>query len=192
MKRLLTPAILLLMLTGCVQSIRPFYVDSQLIYDPAFVGTWTGPKQDFTLILTGNADDKSYNASYIDKDGKAGHFTVHLAKVQDHLIADAVPTELKTDENDAYKAHLLPLHSFIIVSIKADQIQLQLMNPDWLKKHLHDHPDAIATQTVNDKILLTATTEQAQAFVLKNLQTPGAYAEETVLTKLPAQPASHP
>ena len=59
--------------------------------------------------------------------------------------------------------------------LKAEQIEpalkLAAMNPDWMQKHLKQHPEALAHRVVSDgNIVLAASTGELQKFVLAHLE----------------------
>lgn len=189
MKRLLAIIPLLFSLLGCVQSIQPFYKDNQVFYDPKLAGTWTNGDQDSTLVITANDKDKDYNAVYTDKDSKTGRFIVHLAKVQDHMLADVYP-DLHDDDikgNDQFKYQLLPVHSFLIVEYAPPDMKVRVMDLDWFNKYVQGHPSEVAFEkAADDRIIMTAPTEQVQTFVLSHLKTPGAYGDAQDVIRIPA------
>lgn len=169
-----------LLLVGCVRSVHPFYTDAQLTFDPALIGTWVrveDSEQKESLTVTGNADTKQYDVIYTDDEKKSGSFVVHLFKVQDRLIADVLPAELKTPDSGVYGVHFLPLHSFMVVNYNAGTIRFRQMEPDWLKKQLEAQPALLKHEKVDDQIILTAPTDQLQQFILKHIDTQGAFGE---------------
>lgn len=181
-----------LFLVGCVRSTQPFVQESQAIYDPSLVGTWTDGESN-TIIIKGDEPARSYTATLKDKEGKAGHFTLHLAKVQEKLLLDIAPLGDDLDQSaDVYKSFLLPVHSFFLVEKTAGGMSIRTMEADWLKKLLTDHPDAIPhARADGDSIILTASTEQIQDFVLKHIDTDGAYGKPGELKRVDA-PATAP
>jgi hypothetical protein len=183
-------------LSGCVQSLHPFYTEAQLTYDPSLVGTWAPPEEGERLVITGDAENKTYEAVYTDNEKKTGKFEVRLAKVQDQLLLDITPQEMwRDDQAETHAVHLLPVHSFMIVEMKADnsdELILRQMDYDWLKGYLEKNPSAVAHETLNgDRIILTAPTEKVQAFVVEHIKTPDAYEEPQTLKRVKA-PATAP
>jgi hypothetical protein len=187
---------LLLIGTGCVRSVHPFYTDAQLTYDQTVLGNWSDAEAKNGFVIAGDAELKQYSVAYTDKDGKVGHFIVHLAKLNrgqqpPQLLADIFPDDPKLDENDTYTAHLLPLHSFMLVSYNAGEIKLRLMDHDWLDKYLESHPNALKHERIDkDQLILTASTHELQKFVLDNLETKDAFGDSTELRRI--GPTSRP
>lgn len=179
----------LLFVTGCVQSLHPFYTEEQLTFDKNLIGYWTDAdgKNTFDIPeLDANAEDKSYRVFYTDEHGKTGEFIVRLARVDKYLIADVTPAERRDDASGMYKGLLLPVRSFFLVEAGGESLKLRSMDYDWLKKELETRPDAIRHERVgNDRILLTAPSDKLQAFVLKHMETPGAFGEWTEFKRTP-------
>lgn len=177
MKQAFAALLSLFMLCGCVRSLHPFYTDSQLIFDPSLLGTWTDSEKKNTFIVTGEPDQCQYRIAYTGEDGKTADLVGHLARVGDRLIADLTVDELQTDHSDAYKAYFVPVHSFFLVEIKSDSLRLRTMNYNWFKDYVKQHPEAIKAEQIDSDYLITAPPEQAQAFILKHIDTEGAYGD---------------
>jgi hypothetical protein len=190
MKRLLAIIPLLFFAFSCVQSLQPFYKDSQLFYDPGLIGKWTDADQQNTIVVTGDADKKVYNIVLTDNKGKTGRFIVHLARVQDHMIADIYPDELKEGDltvGDEYALHLVPVHSFMVVDYSPPDLKVRQMDFDWFKKYLDAHPDEVGYQKLEgDHYLLTAPTDQVQTFVLKHAADKGAFSDAQDVIRIPS------
>jgi hypothetical protein len=186
MRRLVHLLPLLLLAAGCVRSLYPLYTDEQLICDQALGGIWRNAETRESLDITPLPADKSYKVKYTDKEGKSGPFVVHLAKVQDTLLADMAPDELDDTRSDVYNAHLLPLHSFMIVELAGNTLRLRTMKDDWFKEHIKAHPEALGFVQVEDEYLLASAPRQAQEFLLRNLKTEGAYSDPTEFERIPA------
>ena len=85
------------------------------------------------------------------------------------------------------------MHSFLLVEKTPGGLSVKAMDDGWLKKQLEDHPDSIAhTRADGDTILLTATTDELQDFVLKHIDTDGAYGKPTELKRVESPPSAPP
>jgi hypothetical protein len=118
---------------------------------------------------------KAYKLIYTDGEGKKGEFIAHLMKIDDKLFIDVFPAELDIQQNDMYKGHFMPVHSFVYISQMEPKPRVSNLEPDWLKKYLEKNPKAIRHEKINDGILLTAPPKELQKFVLKHLKTDGAF-----------------
>jgi hypothetical protein len=181
---------LLALLAGCVRSVHPFYTSEQVVFDPTMSGTWADADLKNKFVVTPVADATQYEVAYTDKDNKTGHFIVHLAKLQDQLFADVSPAE-PSDENDTYTAHLLPLHSLLLVENTPPNIRIRSIDYDWLKKQLESGGVKLRYEAIDKHdLILTASTAELQAFILANLKTPGAFGDATDLHRV--EPATKP
>jgi len=172
-------------LIGCVQSVQPFVKESQATYEPGIVGIWSDG-QGATADIQGDTAAKSYKATFTDKDGKVGHFNLRLGAIDGQMIVDVAPAELDLDKvSDVYMIHLLPLHSFLLLDRDGTEFKLRSMNDGWLGAELKDHPDALAHVTQGeDRIVLTASTDELQKFIVANIKTPKAFGEPNELKRV--------
>lgn len=89
-------ALLLSILFGCVPSLHQLYTDKDLTFEPRLLGAWTTGEDRW--IFEKRSDEKSYDLTYIDKDGKKGKFQAHLVKLDKFLFLDIYPTEETLNE----------------------------------------------------------------------------------------------
>jgi len=182
---------LLLMLAGCIPSVHPLYTDDDLIYDPSLIGQWADKDGKEAWTFKKSAD-KEYKLVYVDEKGKKGEFVVHLLKVGNRKFLDLYPADPDLNQNDFYKCHLLPVHTFIRVQQIEPTLQMAMLKPDWIKKILRKNPGAIHHETVDDSILLTAQPKEMQAFLIKHDNTPDAWNECSPLTRRLEKPELQP
>ena len=166
----------LFMLAGCVPSLNPLYTDQDLIFDSALLGVWTDKDSKETWAFT-EAGEKEYKLLYTEEDGRKGEFKAHLLKIEGKTFLDLTPIRPALSQNDFYKAHFLTLHTFVQVSQTAPTVQISYLEPEWLKKIIAENPNAIRHEKIGDEILLTASTKELQKFLLKHLNTEGAFAK---------------
>jgi two-component system phosphate regulon sensor histidine kinase PhoR len=78
------------------------------------------------------------------------------------------------------------LHQLILAA-KVSQIeptlQMSFPDPKWLESHLKENPKAIRHEQIDDRVLLTASTQELQEFVCKHAETPGAFGEPSNLKR---------
>ena len=177
----------LLIMSGCIPSVHPLYTEQDLIFDPLLVGEWADKDGKATWTFTKNAE-KAYTLRYVDEKGKKGDFVVHLLKVGDRRFLDFYPADPDLLQNDFYKCHLMAVHTFMRMQQQGDVIQMAFPKPDWIKKCLKEHPDAIKHEEVDDGILLTAQPKDLQAFLLKHDKTPDAWNECSPMTRRVEKP----
>ncbi len=181
---------LALMLGGCVRSVAPVVKESQAVTDDSIVGRWISnegkDKQTIIEVLPAG-ENKMYRVAYTDHDSKSAQFQGCLGKVGELLIFDYTPemAEINKKIDDYPRAMLLPLHSFLIVEKTDRDVSLSALSYDWFKDFIKAHPNDLRTQ---DEVI-TATTDELQAFILKHykdkgfLSEPGVFVRESAATQ---------
>ncbi len=186
---------ILILCSGCIRSLHPIYTEEDLVLEPALIGQWSenDSKEVWTFSRKGT---NSYTLVYTDDKGRQGRFRAHLAKLNGKLFLDLFPEEPELKENDLYKFHLLPVHTFLYVKQITPTLQMSFPDPDWLKKFIADNPKAIRHDKIDGEIILTASTKDLQAFWLKYLKTEGVFGDasnmkretSTIADQQPNQP----
>jgi hypothetical protein len=157
--------LLAVVLGGCVPSLHPLFTENERIFDANLVGIWYTDSNETWEFKPGS---KSYECIYVDKDGKSGRFNAGLGKLQNNMFLDIFPSELKLTENDFYKIHFVPTHTFMRVNLTKDSLELRVMNPDGLDKLLKSEPNGIKHESSEGGgVVLTASTKELQDFMLK-------------------------
>jgi hypothetical protein len=165
MKKLLVVLLALLPLAGCVPSLNPLYLDSDLVFDPALIGVWTHEKEIWKFEKDG---EQKYKFVHTDDQNHSAQFAAHLLKIKGRRFLDVLIEKIGKDEINPWAgAALIPGHLFIKVERIQPALEIAVMDPDWLEKHLKTHPKEIThLQTSDKRILLTASTEELQKFVM--------------------------
>lgn len=166
----------LLALTSCVASLHPLYTDQDLIFDSSLLGTWTDADSKETWTFS-RGGEKEYRLVYTDEDGKTGEFTARLLSAAGERFLNLTPANPLLAQNDYFKGHFLPTHTFVKISQVSGANQFSYLEPKWLKTYLDKNPTAIRHQTVSGEIILTASPREMQNFLLRHLNTEGAFAK---------------
>ena len=140
------------------------------------MGEWSEKNSKEMWTFT-KGDKKEYNLVYVNDDEEKGRFVVHLVKAEERMFLDLFPEEPDLKENDFYKVHLLPVHTFMRVEQIEPTLQMASLNPNWIKNFLQDHPNAIRHEKLDDGIILTAKPKEIQAFLIKHEKTEDAFGE---------------
>jgi hypothetical protein len=182
--------VLLAAAAGCVPSLHPLYTDQDLAFDPALVGIWADNSRDTWTFA--KQDDKTYKLIYKDKDGKTGEFLAHLVNVSSNLFLDLYPVDLKLPQNDYYRAHWMPVHTFLRVWGIEPSLRMAAMSPDGIKRLLEAEPDAVRHEQVDGTILLTAAPKELQAFLLTHLNAKDVFDDPDDLKRVATPPGTNP
>ena len=180
---------------GCVpvMSLRPLYTKENVVFDKKLLGTWVDDPNDPEITWQFKSTDEPKNAYkliFTGEDGMKGSFVAHLVKLQDRLFLDVYPSELPWDPEDPNKIEwpyntlfLIPAHTFVKIDSVGPKLKMRLMLETQLKKLLEENPDAIEHVAVENKLVLTASTKELQAFVLKYADSDKVFTDEIVLER---------
>jgi hypothetical protein len=180
---------------GCVpvMSLRPLYTKENVVFDKKLLGTWVDDPNNPEITWQFKSIDEPKNAYkliFTGEDGMKGSFVAHLVKLQDRLFLDVYPSELPWDPEDPNKMEwpyntlfLIPAHTFVKIDSVGPKLKMRLMLETQLKKLLEENPDAIEHVAVEDKLVLTASTKELQAFVLKYADGDKVFTDEIVLER---------
>ena len=184
----------LVTLTACepVVSVHPIFTESDLVTDARLLGCWTSDSEESACMLTFTQDtedldgnDKSYSLAMMEDDGTTSAFRAHLTKLGDHLFLDIQP--VRGEESDTmHTFHMAAMHTFYRVRVEGETLRLAWVANDWLDEALTEGDVALPHrrgsedsdgELVEHSIVLTATTEQLQRFVLKFVDDNDAFTE---------------
>ena len=186
----LTPALFLFWIIGCVPSLEPIWTENDLVYEAGLVGVWRDKDGKSRWTFT-KAAEKEYRLVQTDENGVKAEFQVRLAKLKEHRFLDLSLHNIDDDQfkmNDWARLTIVPGHLILLVHSIEPELRIAAMNPDWLKEHLAKHPKAIRTRPVTgDSLVITAATEELQAFVLKHCSDEGLFGDPMELTRVEAR-----
>jgi len=185
--KLLMIAAIAVFMAGCYTlSLHPLYSDEDVVFDSLLVGIWGDPEnsnetwafeksgdnaylmviRDQGVIQTSSKSKKDNFKLVMDIDPeKDGKFQVHMVQLGEYLFLDLFPVEPK-HENDFFKSHVIQAHSFVRVWLKGDTLELAALDKKWLKESIDQKKIDIKHERLKNTIVLTASTEELQAFVI--------------------------
>jgi len=159
---------LALLCSGCLAlSVHPLYTDEDVFFESALIGTWAEDKDGDTWAFELLEED-AYRL-IITEDGEASNFVAHLLRLEDHTFLDLFPEELEHG-NGWYQFHFLPVHTFFRLSLEGDKLELAFLDPEWLKDRSKAGELQLYHEFRDDQIILTASTEELQKFVLAHVE----------------------
>ncbi len=194
-------------LAGCVpvMSLHPLYTEEDVLFEEKLLGTWVQDTDETAWEFScPNEPEKAYELIFTDKEGKKGSFVAHLVRLENRLFLDVFPKEFpcKAEEEKhqlvedkiiltvkvLMKWHynalfFVPFHTFIKINSIEPQLKMQLTDDEDMGKLLKENPNAVKHQLVEDKLLLTVSTKELQAFVLKYADDNRVFTDEIVLTR---------
>jgi len=199
-------------LGGCVPvlSLHPLFTEKDVVFDKKLLGTWVddpnSPKITWEFKRA-DANENAYRLIFSDDEGGKGLFVAHLVKLKDKLFLDVhlgespLLVEVKDpnvimDPNkfDVWKYNtlfLIPAHTFIRVNSVEPQLKMLLTDDEKMAEFLKADPNAVKHDFLEDgpaKYLLTASTKELQAFVLKYADDSRVFTDEITLSRKQTKP----
>lgn len=161
-------------------SLHPSYEKTQVIFDPALVGSWTDDTGEVRVNFAAG-DGAKYDLVSIKQNSAGPRFQAYLVQLDGVLLLD-VSSQVPKEE-DLY----LPVHKFYRVVLIEPRLQLLRLDGNWLDRLLKANPDAIRHERTDHGILLMAPTRELQAFVIEHCFTEGAW-DSLVMTRIETEP----
>ncbi len=183
-------------LCGCVPvaSLHCLYTDADIVFEEKLLGTWMDdPNDPDTTWEFSRMDDpnNSYKLIFTDEEGRKGSFIAHLVKLKNKLFLDVYPSELPWEPDDPNKVDwlyntffLIPAHTFIKVESIEPQLKMRITKEGKMEELLKENPDAVEYTSVEDRLVLTASTKQLQAFVLKYADDERLFGDKAALDRV--------
>ena len=186
-------SLVILLMSGCfVKSLHPFYKENEAIFNQELTGDWLGDDSStwkieqgkkFTGLFKPDMPEKSYLITYTDKKGVA-LFKVCLFKLGNRYFFDFYPEEIEST-NELMAIHLVPMHTVARVDFSPEKMMIQWYNEEWLIGLFRQNKIRIAHEKVpindgkmeedNFQVVLTASTDDLQKFMLKYMDDPTAF-----------------
>ena len=179
-----------LLLVGCVPSLHCLYNEKTLEYDPKLVGCWGEPgDDDEKWSFTGDAEKKVYKLTITEEKDEISILDAHLVNLDGKRFLDltAGQDERMDQFGGWYRAHLLGAHTFLQVHQTDPNLVISVMDPDKTKKLLAEKPQLLKHEIVEDRVVLTASTEQLQAFFKDEKNLKAVFGEPQAMKRLPAE-----
>ena len=192
------------LLGGCVpvMSLHSLYTKENVVFEEKLLGTWVDDPNSPEATWEFNRIEESENAYrlvFSDKDGQKGSFVVHLVKLQNKLFLDVYPDELPWGPDDPNEVKwlynsffLIPAHTFIKIDSIEPQLKMRLTNDDKMEELLKKDPNAVKHTSIEDRLILTASTKELQAFVLEYADDNRVFTDEIVLGRKETQDPNAP
>jgi hypothetical protein len=161
-KRILA-GVIVIFLGGCVPSLHELYTEDTLVFEEKLLGQWTHDKEIWNFEKA--TEDKVYNLVITQEEDDKSVLVGHLVKIDDDLFLDLYPGDMELDVGDFYKMHLLPAHTFVKVDAIEPELTIRAMNPEALEQMLKEKPKLIKHEIIDDRLVLTASPKELQAFL---------------------------
>jgi hypothetical protein len=204
--------VLAALVAGCVpiMSLQPLLTEENLTFDERLLGSWVedanNPKSSWEFSRLSSADPnmfpeatkdmrgRIYRLDLRDKDNHKGVFIAILGRLGSKLFLDIFPASFPSGQADTKKVELLynavffvRTHTFVRIEIASDELKMKLTDDEKFKDLIQAEPNAIQYDTVESRIVLTASTKDLQAFAMKYADDKRLFANEVVLSRKPSK-----
>ena len=198
--------VLIFFLAGCLRTIHPIFTTKDIVYETGLLGTWKTENQGtkgFATITNLAKDNsiqlpekisaikqKGYLISYRDEGGKAtGLYIAFLARIGKHLYLDYFPAEKKGNQtiDEFFASHFVKMHTSYRVDMSKDgSFELSQLDESYVTRLINEKKIRISHEKdANGNIIITASTDELQQYIIKYSDEPGAYrSEKTVFHKI--------
>ena len=186
---------LAVILGGCVPviSLHPLYTEKDVVLDKQLYGTWVDNSNDSKTTWEFKSIDEPKNAYkliFTDEEGQKGSFVAHLVKLQNRLFLDIFPSELPWEPEDPNKMDwpynslfLIPAHTFVKIDSTEPQLKLRLTLESKMEELLKENPSAVEHTFVGERLVITGSTKELQAFVLKYADDERVFTDQVTLSR---------
>jgi len=196
------------LLGGCIPvlSLQPLFTKETLVFEEQLLGVWADDANDpdstwrFARVEQAAAErlpdvlkadyEKVYRLRIRDEENHTGSFIAALVKLNGKLFLDVFPDTFPSGQEDVeemekfYNAFFFVRgHTFIKVDAIGPELKMRLTNDDKLQELIDDEPHAVPSAAADDRIILTASTEDLQAFVVKYGDDERVFADEVILKR---------
>ncbi|MFZ1685427.1 MAG: hypothetical protein WAU88_15025 [Candidatus Zixiibacteriota bacterium] len=169
-----------LTLASCMASLYPLYLPENLTSLKGIEGKWESDSTeigDETWEFSKH-DSLSYDLIYTEF-GSPAPFSVHFVKLDSYLFIDLSPKPAESD-NETYSGMLVPTHIFGRVWFQGDSLVIGWLDPEWLSDKLEAGDVSLNHEERENDQLLTAPTQELQAFAVRYANDPDAFPRETL------------
>ncbi len=182
-------------MTHCfVWSFYPLFTPGDLRPNDLLAGEWltgdsTGWKFGYLVRREKEsppvADSTTYVLTFREKDEKwsGSSMLVRVVSLDGNLFLDFFINEIEREGYpDFFDLHTFPVHTFARLTQTADSLQLQWMDPGWMKRLAGAGKLKIRHLMREDEVLLTAPTGDLQKFVVKHARNEEAWKDGMSIT----------
>jgi hypothetical protein len=180
-------AVAVCLAAGCVPSLHPWYADKDVTFEEKLLGAWQQEKEgNLWIFEKGEGEKKFYRLTIVSKDKIPSVLEATLFKIDGKMYLDMSPGSGSLENtNEFFQIHILRVHQLLRIDSIQPTVQFRMLNPDSIGEMLKDKPELVAheSQSGNDGVLLTASSEKLQKFIANNTDNEEFFGGENELTR---------
>ncbi len=153
------------LMAGCLPSLHPLYTEDVGVFREELLGRWRwlfADHQGMDMNIE-SIEGKAHRITVPQGDEEDLVYVAHLIELGGQLYLEC---QLQFDEDDLVQFNVLPLHQIMRIRFDNDRLITETHNEPWLEDYLSQHPDELDHLQINDRLLITAHTEQLQQFFI--------------------------
>jgi hypothetical protein len=183
------------LLGGCipVMSLHPLYTEEDVVFEEKLVGIWVDDANGTWEFRRPDKSEKAYELVLSSPEGNRGSFVANLVKLENSLFLDVYPKQFPCELEDPNKTEwhynalfYMPAHTFIKIDSIEPQLRMRLTDDEKMGELLEEDPNVVKHEVVEDYdggIVLTGSTKELQAFVLKYADDSRLFSDEIVYSR---------
>ncbi len=199
--------------SGCfLKSVHPLVAEEETVELPGISGIWESEDERFTFIKEGEFDDVHFskklndNSSFSMSDSgndttqtehpaylviyedlsndepDSSYFLGSFVQLEQHYYLDLFPFEVFGV--DFFTSHLQPVHTFSKINLTKDSLSIHLFQDEWIEEQIRDHKVRIKHEKLDEGVLITASTNELQQFIIKYSNEQEAYRDPIFLNRI--------
>jgi hypothetical protein len=165
----------MLIMTGCVPSLHPFFTDEKIVFKDALLGAWISDSGEKCLFA--KSGENRYQ--FFQVDNFPASFEARLTELDGAMFLDLYP------EYHDSSLYFVPAHTLARVTIEEDSISIAMLNDDWLRQSIDQHDRKLSHERLaSGAIVLTAPSGELQAFIKTHANSREAFSEAKLYRRL--------
>jgi hypothetical protein len=117
-----------------------------------------------------------------DEQPDSTYFLGSFIQLDQHYYLDLFPFDLF--HLDFWTSHLQPVHTFSKINLNRDSLSIQLFQDEWIEEQIRDHKVRIKHEKLDEGVLITASTNELQQFIIKYGNEQEAYRDPILLNRI--------
>ena len=126
-----------LLLSACIPSVNPFYLDRDVVFEPRLLGEWQSkePSKETAGWKFEAGEEKTYKVTITEAEDKKGKFSGHLFKLKGGYFMDLLPADCDYAANqiDMVGAAMYPGHLLVRLPQLEPELKLAFFDFEWLE-----------------------------------------------------------
>lgn len=161
---------------GCpVRSLNPLFTEKEAEFNPALVGTWLEEKDQATYTFR-KSGQNTYAMTW-RADGDSASYRVRTGRIGSFWFLDSSPI------NGANDHHFISAYLITRVQLQGDTLRMSSLKSDRLRDMIDVGNLSIAHVRRDGEIILTATSEELRALVLRLAEDEKAFPDPGILVR---------